>query len=97
MRRRSGLPVLVGAIALLGAGIGLWYATMPYPIGLWWEACRGVPYKSEWPTSESDFATAIHLVEQELGWREIITAARVMGPDKIEINPHFSSVFSSFQ
>ena len=77
--------MLVGAIALLGAGIGLWYVTMPYPIGLWWEACWGVPYANEWPISESDYATAKNLVEQKLGWRHIITDARVVGPDKVEI------------
>ena len=85
MRRRIAILAVAGAIVLLGVGIGLWFATMPYPIEVWWEACWSVHYAHAWPVSESDFAVAKDLVKSELGWREIIVDVAVMGPDEIKM------------
>ena len=81
MRRRRA--ILACAVFLAVVGIGLWFATMPYPIGLWWEACWGVRYSDAWPISPSDFTRAKGLVEQKLKWREIFTKVTVTGPDQI--------------
>jgi hypothetical protein len=86
MRRRRA--ILAGAVTLLVvlvAGIGLWFATMPYPFEVWRKAWFDVRYSDEWPVSESDFASAMRLVKNHLGWREIITRVTVTGPDEIEI------------
>ena len=83
MRRRRA--ILACAVFLAVVGIGLWFATMPYPIGLWWEACWGVRYSDAWPISPSDFARVECLVEQELKWREIITEVAVPGPHEVRI------------
>ena len=86
MRRRR--VILAGAVTLLvvlSAGIGLWFATMPYPFEDWWQAWFDVRYSDEWPISKSDFASAMRLVKRELEWREIITRVTVNGPDEIKI------------
>jgi len=85
---RSAKAMLASAICLLvvvAAALALWFATMPYPIEDWWAAWQSLRYSDEWPISESDFATAIGLVKQELGWREIITKVSVPGPGEIRI------------
>ena len=85
MKRRNAMFVLAGAISLLGVGIGLWFITMPYPIEVWWKAHFNLRYSDQWPISESDFDTAIHLVKPYLGWREIVTSVSVTGPDEVKI------------
>ena len=86
MKRRSAILVLAGATSLLVVGIGLWFATMPYPIADWWESYFNVRYSDKWPISESDFATAKRLVKPRLRWREIITGVAVTGPEAISIS-----------
>ena len=81
MRRLDA--IVVGGVVVAMVGIGVWFATMPYPIGLWWKACWGVRYSDAWPISPSDFTRAKGLVEQKLKWREIITKVKVTGPDEI--------------
>ena len=76
--------VLAGAISLLAVGIGLWFITMPYPIAVWWEALF-IRYSDQWPISQSDFDTAMHLVKPHLGWREIVTSVIVTGPGEVQI------------
>ena len=81
-RRRA---IVVGAICLVVVGIGLWFATMPYPVDVWWRGCFSVHYSDQWPIAESDFAAAMRLVKPQLHWREIITSVTVPGPDEITI------------
>ncbi|MGB6873837.1 MAG: hypothetical protein WBE46_06865 [Dehalococcoidia bacterium] len=86
MKRRSAILVLAGAMSLLVIGVGLWFATMPYPISLWLKACVSVRYSAEWPISWLDFVAAKRLVKPHLDWREIITGVTVAGPDEIRIS-----------
>ena len=85
MKKRRAILVLAGAISLLVVGVGLWFATMPYPIGLWWEAYVSVRYSADWLISWLDFVAAKRLVKPHLDWREIITGVNVIASDEIQI------------
>jgi len=84
MRMRR-LEIVAGVVLVAVVGIGLWFATMPYPIRLWWEASFSDRYSNTWPISRPDFARVECLVKEELGWREIITDVAVPGPDEVRI------------
>jgi len=99
MKKRNA--IVAGAIGILVLGVIAWFATMPYPIKCWWDSYFNVRYSAEWPISEPDFDAVKRLVNEELGFREIIRSVTVTGPEEIKVEAlrwrkHQSEAFSVF-
>ncbi len=59
-------------LIVAAVGVGIWFATMPYPARVWWEAQFQDHYSEAWPISREDYAEIMHIVRRELEWREIV-------------------------
>jgi len=65
------------------AGVVAWFATMPYPIRLWWEARKVAQYSKAWPIPRQDYVEAKRLVGRRMGFREIINQVTIVSPSEI--------------
>jgi hypothetical protein len=75
--------IVGGCCALALAAAVAWFATMPYPVRMWWESKTTARYSASWRVSRADYAAAKRLVQRELGLREIIWSVRCAAPDEI--------------
>lgn len=80
---RKSAIALLACVLIIGGGAIAWFATMPYPVAMWWEAKKSTQYESDWAVSRSGYAAARRLVEKRMGFREIIGKVTVTGPDEI--------------
>jgi hypothetical protein len=67
------------------AGVGFWFATMPYPARMWVESLLEDHYVDTWPISRTDYDAFMLLVNRELALREIVVDVRDVEQDAARV------------
>jgi hypothetical protein len=86
MRKCRTAILVVAVLALLvGAGVGLYWAFLPYPWALRQEARAATHYDPKWPVSKPEFEEAIRYVKSHLAFYEFISSIHVHSPVEMTI------------
>lgn len=84
MPNKSVILKFVGACSVLAVGTtAVWFATMPYPIQVWWKSREKVHYIESWPVSQADYNLAKQSAIGEMHLREIFWAVSCTSADEI--------------
>jgi hypothetical protein len=77
--------VCCAILVLVGVGIGIWFAAMPYPISMWFEYHSKEHYCDTMPISRADFEEMMDAAGEILSWRELIVSVEDVEEDRATV------------
>lgn len=82
---RKAVLVCCAILMLAGVGIGIWFATMPYPVSMWFEYRFKDHYCDTMPISRADFEVMMDVAGEILSWRELIVSVKDVEEDRATV------------
>ncbi|MEN9362131.1 MAG: hypothetical protein RL095_3666 [Verrucomicrobiota bacterium] len=67
------LTRIAWTIAIITGLCFLWIWSLPYPLKSWVEAKRASRYQPQWPISEGEYREIVFMVNQQTGFRDVIS------------------------